>query len=108
MNTFVVSYTPKTKTFCETISLETRAGIAARVMIVGYAKLYKMVYEKLGLDMDLALLKPLHSCDRKKTSKNVVQRTMSGNNRRRDGGLKRNTEKHVASIIKIFMQYWIQ
>ena len=56
MNTSVMSYAPKSKTFCKTKSLETRVGIAAGVMILGYEKLWVRIFNALQLEMDTALL----------------------------------------------------
>ena len=58
MNTLVASYTPKTKNFCKTMSLETRVGISAGVMIARYAKLWQMIYEELGLESATHLKMP--------------------------------------------------
>ena len=77
LNTLVELYAPKTKNICKTMYLATRVGIVAGVMIMNYAKLWKMIYEELGLKIDLALLKSLRSCDRKKTTKAVVQKITS-------------------------------
>ena len=98
MNTSVASYAPKTKTFCKTKSLETRVGIAAGIMIVGYEKLWRMIYDELGLEMDNDLIHSLRLRDSKKNRKAAGQKTKSGKRKRREGEYARNKEKHAAQM----------
>ena len=98
MNTSVMSYAPKSKTFCKTKSLETRVGIAAGVMILGYEKLWIRIFDALKLEMDTALLHSLQSRDVKKNRKAATQKTTTGKKRRRDGEYTRNNKRHAAQM----------
>ena len=69
MNNSVQCYAPKTKTFCRTTSLETRVGIAAAVMALGYEEFWTRVFLELGLDMDDSLASSLRARDQKKGKK---------------------------------------
>jgi len=84
MNTSVASYAPKTKTFCKTKSLETRVSITGGIMIVGYEKLWRMIYDELGLEMDNDLIHSLRLRDSKKNRKAAVQKTKSGKRKRQE------------------------
>ena len=51
MNNSISSYAPKTKTFCRTMLLLTRVGIAAAIQALGYLEFWTLVFTELGIDM---------------------------------------------------------
>ena len=51
MNRSVSSFAPKDRTFCRTMSLETRISIAAGVQICGHYTFWRLVLEKHGIIM---------------------------------------------------------
>ena len=63
MNRSVSAFTPKDRTFCRTMSLETRVGIAAAVQIVGHYQFWNMVLDKFGITMGKSLEKILKKRD---------------------------------------------
>ena len=63
MNRSVSAFAPKDRTFCRTMSLETRVGIAAAVQIVGHYQFWNMVLHKFGITMGKSLEKILKKRD---------------------------------------------
>ena len=63
MNRSVSAFAPKDRTFCRTMSLETRVGIAAAVQIVGHYQFWNMVLDKFGITMGKSLEKILKKRD---------------------------------------------
>ena len=61
MNNSIASFAPKTKTFCCTMSLKTRVGIAAAIQGLGYQVFWNRVFQELGLTMDDAFDTSLES-----------------------------------------------
>ena len=51
MHRSVSSFAPKDRTFCRTMSLETRISIAAGVQICGHYTFWRLVLEKHGIIM---------------------------------------------------------
>ena len=55
MNRSVSSFAPKDRTFCKTMSLQTRVSIAAGVQILGHYHFWSKVLSRLGLTMSVLL-----------------------------------------------------
>ena len=66
LNNQIASHAPKTKTFCRTMSLKTRVGIAAAVQALGYQEFWTRIFNELGLDMDASFAASLKARDTKK------------------------------------------
>ena len=98
MNNSISSYAPKTKTFCRTMSLLTRVGIAAAIQALGYLKFWTLVFRELGIDMDDAFASSLKARDRKKAAKRVTQKSKKGKLVRRKDDFAKYTQSHVEQM----------
>ena len=103
MNNSVQCYAPKTKTFCRTTSLETRVGIAAAVMALGYEEFWTQVFVKLGLEMDDVFSSSLLARDQKKGGKSETQKSKKGRIKRRKNHFQKyetsQQEKRTALVL---------
>ena len=69
MNTCVAKYAPKNKTYCKSISLETRVKVAAGIYIVGYHFIWTEVMKELRMDISPHFEAYLLQRDERKVSK---------------------------------------
>ena len=98
MNNSVQSYAPKTKTFCRTSSLQTRVGIAAAVMALGYKEFWTSVFAELGIEMDEEFASSLEARDRKKKNKRAVQKSKKGKIKRRKEEMRKYETLHIEQM----------
>ena len=68
MNTCVAKYAPKNKTYCKSISLETRVKVAAGIYTVGYHFFWSEVVKELQMDISPHFESYLLQRDEKKVS----------------------------------------
>ena len=94
LNNSISSYAPKTKTFCRTMSLLTRVGIAAAVQGLGYSAFWNRVFQELCITMDHAFASSLTARDRKKNRKREYQRSKKGKLVRRKEYLSKFSQAH--------------
>ena len=66
MNSSVGAYAPKTKNYCQTISLKTRVAIVVDVMCVGYLALWTRIFYEVGINMNDVFVSFLRAHDKKK------------------------------------------
>ena len=78
--------------------LETRVGIVAVIMILGYEKTWARIFKAVGLTIYSAFLRSLKARNRKKNIKASIQRTIGGKKRKRDGKYLKNTQTHIAQM----------
>ena len=69
MNQSVATYKLKTNKYCRTTLLQTRVGIAAGAMCVGYFYFWDHVFSALELDMDDVFASSLRLRDVRKLKK---------------------------------------
>ena len=69
MNTCVAKYAPKNKTYCKSISLETRVKVAAGIYTVGYHFFWIEVMKELQMEISPHFESYLLQRDEKKVSK---------------------------------------
>ena len=81
MNHSVSAFTPKSKTYSKTESLETRVTIAASVQILGYEGFWEAIYQDFGVTVDANLRKYLRNMDKKKEGKANQRKQSKGNQR---------------------------
>ena len=77
MNTSIMKYAPKSKTYCKTLSLKVRVCIAATTNCTGYELFWRKVLERMKLEMSPELQARLQFMDRVKDNKTERERTIA-------------------------------
>ena len=94
MNTFVVAFAPKGKTYSMTNSLLTRVSISAGISIAGQKQFWINVATELEFTFDANFLSHLKSRDRKKKKARVVQRSIEGEKQRSQSKYMKQGDAH--------------
>ena len=79
MNTSIMKYAPKSKTYCKTLSLKVRVCIAASTNCTGHELFWKKVLQRMKLEMSSELQARLQYMDRMK------ENTIASKNKRSKG-----------------------
>ena len=83
MNSFMGAYTPRTKSYCCTLSPGTRVAIAAGVTCVSRLELWMRIFHEVGLNIDDVFASLLRARGKKRYHKDTGQKSKKGKMRRR-------------------------
>ena len=84
MNRSVSSFAPKDRTFCRTMSLQTRVSIAAGVQILGHYEFWNQVLTELGLTMSMSMETILKRRDRANAHRQLYRRRVDVKRKKRN------------------------
>ena len=85
MNTSIMKYAPKSKTYCKTLSLKVRVCIAATTNSTGHELFWRKVLQRMKLEMSPELQARLQFMDSVKEKKTKRERTIPSKNKRSQG-----------------------
>ena len=103
INTCVAKYAPKNKTYCKSISLETRVKVAAGIYIVGYHFLWTEVMKELQMDISPHFEAYLLQRDERKVSKfnrEHTRRQKTMRKKREHEKLRKELDRRVKDVAK--------
>ena len=95
MNNSVAVYTPKTRNFSGTMSLQTRVGVTAGVLSLDYLGFWTCAFHDLGLEMDDEFIATLVARDTKKEKERKIQETIKGKTKWRKVYNTKNGQTHI-------------